>query len=353
MNSMNSLDKALAQLDDEWTSERSTTHLHPNNFGPGIYEDVPFEQYQQIPALNKSSLTRLKRSPAHYKHSKSKQEDETPFLRLGSLVHYGQLEPQLLVRNYLVVPEEKFIEEVQRERADEIKAEIESKGKSKLKLYENVRATKAYKDRVRDYMEKHPNKERIPLSEFRRMGGILQSLNRDGNSQAAFAKGRPEVTVVWKHPKHGFLCKARIDWLSISMKCIVDLKTAWDALYFNVSKFDYHIQAATYLEGYELARKTLTAHQRRKWPRLKTSLTPPFQFVVLETDEPYSARCAPIDAKSLLYGKQEADYLYDLYAKCERENYWPGPPTPEAWTVSPHYEPMKFATATPKSEQPT
>lgn len=77
---------------------------------PGVYspEELSNEQYHAHPAISKSDLDKISRSPQHYKHKKENPEPETPSMLRGRAVHAAILEPDLFAKEYApeITPED-------------------------------------------------------------------------------------------------------------------------------------------------------------------------------------------------------------------------------------------------------
>ena len=333
------LDQALDSLSEEWNRSREKEPTdNPYHLEPGIHLDIPFEDYIRIPAINQSSLSDLKKSPAHYRYSP--RREPTPALRFGSIVHEGHLEPQLLATKYIVVPEETFASEVQtaRVRAGE-------------DPYKNVKATKAYKELCREYLLQHPGKLQVSLAWFTNVAKMLKNLDAHPVASKLFDTGHPEVTIIWSD-RNNRLCKGRIDWLTSDSNgnaILVDLKTTEDATSWTVDKWDYHIQCAFYLRGYAEAYKQLTPAMKSKFPKIPTDPSrsrnplshglPPssFYFCVVEKTPPYTVRIAPPDRSTVLAGHLEFTNLLDLIHTCHVNKRWPHLPSPDSWELSRWY----------------
>ncbi len=304
--------------------------------GPGIYLDIPFIDYCRIPAVNQSSLGLMMKSPAHYRYAP--RSEEAPHLQFGSLVHAGHLEPEMLAERYIVIPEESIAETVQ--------SECRLQGREQFKA---PKQSGRYKELVAEYLKSHPGKQQVSLSWFSDLANILKSLEKHERASVLFREGHPEVTMIWTDELTGLLCKARIDWLPKCRTCLVDLKTTIDAMEWTLDKWNYHIQAAFYLDGYKTLRGASTKSTPGK--ELLGLVRPSFEFVLVEKQAPFITRCAAASPRALMYGRHEYQYLLGMIAKCTNEEHWPGPDDPQFWDMSRWYQPMSFPSA-PKLQSP-
>ena len=74
----------------------------PGMYGkaPGIYENVPFDEYLLWPEINHSRLVRIDKSPKNYLIAADREPSQA--FQLGSLVHSGRLEPDSLAERYVM-----------------------------------------------------------------------------------------------------------------------------------------------------------------------------------------------------------------------------------------------------------
>lgn len=61
-------------------------------------------EYHQHPAVSKSDLDLIQRSPAYYKYCKEHEKSQTPAMLLGSVVHKLVLEPEEFDAEFAVAP---------------------------------------------------------------------------------------------------------------------------------------------------------------------------------------------------------------------------------------------------------
>lgn len=93
--------------------------------------------------------------------------------------------------------------------------------------------------------------------EYLKMQEGVEAVRHHPTAGPLFCGGNPEVSIVWKDQETGVLCRVRFDYLHKNWTA--DLKTTTDistnALYWEIRKRGYHISAAMYLEGLNVARK--------------------------------------------------------------------------------------------------
>lgn len=130
---------------------------------------------------------------------------------------------------------------------------------------------------------------------------------------AAFERGTFEQSMFWRHPVHGFWCRARPDFMAESGTHLNDYKATACA---DPAKFDrhafnmgYHRRAAWYLEG---AAILLGKRPQHYW------------FCNQETKRPYLTSVVELDRQALDAGQQENDTAAARFAYCLRTGDWYG-----------------------------
>jgi hypothetical protein len=262
---------------------------------PGIYENIPAEDYFAWDAVSNSKLSLLKRSPKHYQHGFA---ESTPAMQLGSLVHSGVLEPLAIAKRYVFMPDYSS-------HPDNVT------GKGERSFSSATTFVKSMQDQFRRL---HHDKEIVTEEQYNTMVGMATALAENEKAKHLLRDGKSEVSVVWDDPDTGLRCKARADWLKPGI--MADLKTTMDAAEFerSIVKFGYHRQMAFYARG--LRANGIDAEP---W------------IICVEKSAPYGCRCAPMDLKSLHIGAAEIDELLSVLVECRQRNYWPGYENPESW----------------------
>lgn len=249
----------------------------------GIHLGLTNAQYQAIPALSYSGLKEFSKTPAHYQAYLRREREETASQRLGTLVHMLTLEPRRALLE---------IEKIEGNRnANDVKARIkaaQAEGKYVCKTDEFDQACRMRdgllaRESVREILE-HP-------------GGV------------------PEISIVWTDPETGIQMKCRPDWSIPDEGIILDLKYFSDlddrAIEKQMHRMKYYWQAAHYLTG--------LMHVRGK-PSTK------FFHAFVMDDDPYLAKEVVLTDPNLEKAEFEMRPHYELYAKCVKENQWPGYP---------------------------
>lgn len=259
---------------------------------PGVYPNVPFDDYSRWDAVNHSKLKHFKKTPAHARHEMLHQEESTKYQDLGHTVHMALLEPERFAEaGALVAP-----------RVD--------------------RRTTAGKKEWAEFEEASAGKLVVSEADMDALLGISHSVaNHSMARQILYGVGVNELSLVWEDPETGVLCKGRIDRLCEyeGYPFVVDLKTtskpasthAWQSA---VESFGYHEQAAHYLRGLSVLRP------------LEGDATRRYAWLVVETVPPYCVRVFEAEEAALQIGNDEVAKYLKAYSECSRTGTWPGWP---------------------------
>ncbi|KKM68110.1 hypothetical protein LCGC14_1464240 [marine sediment metagenome] len=266
----------------------------------GIFYNIPFTSYVEIPAMNHSALRSMAKSPLHFKWDQDHPRPSTRSMEFGTLGHEGILDPLGIAKKYAVVPEAELIAQLSKE-------------------YKAPKATKAYKELLAKFQAANVTRTIVEQDDYDRMVGMAEAVQADARTQAYLTgHGKVEVTILWKDCDTGLILKGRLDkWRSIGL--IIDLKTTRDASRAERSiwKYGYHIQAAMYVDGvYEL---TGEHHE--------------FVLIFVESEPPYGIRAAKLHESAIELGRETYKRLLHQYAQCQATNEWPGYDHPIFWRL--------------------
>jgi PDDEXK-like domain of unknown function (DUF3799) len=144
-----------------------------------------------------------------------------------------------------------------------------------------------------------------------------------------FTNGKPEQVIAWE--ENGILCRALIDWLHDDWLTLDDYKTTAVANPDQWTKrtlFDIgaDVQAEFYGRGVEAI----------------TGKRPEFRFIVQETSAPYQLSVVGLGPDVMALAKKKVDRAIDLWARCLRNDAWPGYPTRVCWAELPAWEETRW-----------
>lgn len=278
---------------------------------PGVYRGIDFDEYCQWDAINHSKLQRIDKSPLHCFHSFG---EETKALRLGQLVHTGQLEPDSLKERYAIMGA--FQNDPQNTTKD---------GKRSYST-----STTFYKESKQAFEDqaKADSKKIVTQAEFDSLQQCLLAIAQCPDAVQCLAADQVELSIVWNDRHTGLLCKARID--AATPTRLADLKTKEDSrsnapmpidFEYSLWSYNYYTQAAWYRAG---------------WKEL-TGDTLPFWFVVVSTTAPSQCIAAPVGQMTLQAGEAKNIERMSLYAECKRSGVWPGYESPAQFELPERY----------------
>lgn len=229
--------------------------------------------YRAHPALSRSLLEKIRRSPAHLHWAQKNEEPDTDYFRFGRLVHSAILEPDTFWPSVVV--------------------------------WDGARR---YGKEWDGFKEKHDGKEILTASEEAQLMAMSNSAMLAGFTP----KGTVEGSIFWKHERTGIDLKARLDMLDGVL--VYDLKTTQDAspeaFRESVLNYGYHRQAAWYMDAARAAGVPVVS----------------FIFVAIEKAAPYGVALYTLDPELLLLGQAENESHLDIYKRCKDSGDWPSYP---------------------------
>ena len=242
---------------------------------------MDIEEYRNTPGLNYSLAKELTRSPAHYLAAlNAPEEEETPALRLGRLVHLATLQPKEYDRTIRVAPKV--------DRRFKEGKETWAAFQSSLQPGEEA-ITQQEGDQVMNISA--PAADALQLIFSQNKGDVAFEQPCFATVNDVRIKGRPDVVVT------------RTD----GTKLVVDLKTTNDASVKSFTKdianYKYFLQAAWYT-------------------RLVGATD--FVFVAVEKEPPYEYSIIRIDEESMRQANAVMDSVLALYSQCVTFKQFPG-----------------------------
>ena len=239
--------------------------------------------YDQIDAVNWSTLVHLATSAKLLEWRKSHPRDETRALRVGTALHCAVLEPERFARAYLAQPD---------------------LGDGRTKAGKEARAAwEASRDPSALVLDADEHALVVRCAAAAREHPAVRDLLRGG---------RAEEIVTWTDEETGIACKGRLDYLAPAW--ILDLKSTraetLGELAREVAGRLYHGQLAFYRDGAIASRAGSDAAQ--------------VIVVALQTVEPYDVIPARIQVEDLERGRALYRDLLRRYAECQAANWYPG-----------------------------
>lgn len=249
----------------------------------GMTDNMSFEEYSKIDAVNYSSLKHMKRSPLSYRYFKDHPTQPTPTMILGNHTHRMILEPEK-VGDFALW------------------GEVEGQNVRRGKVWDAFQAECALSQ-----------KQIITKDERTAMVSMATAVRKSSLAMRFLDGYRSEVTIVWRDKKFDRDCKGRLDKTGIigSTPFIADLKTAKDCSKFSFGnaayRLGYHIQLAMYREGF----------------RILTGEDPEMYEIAVENKPPYELTVFSVPDEVLAKGQEDYEFLMIQLCECERINTWP------------------------------
>lgn len=239
------------------------------------------KKYDDIPAVRRSVLWEMRKSPAHCLYAATHESEPTPALAFGTAAHKYVLEPETFWEEYVIAPEVNKRTKAGKEEWEQFQAELEESGMTAI--------SQSDLDTIKE------------MYEAIKANPVAHDLLRNGDH---------EVPIQWTDPITGERCKCRPDVLG--KEFIVDYKTTTSCEDGSFERscryYGYKLQAAMYLEGV-----FNTKLEDKK-----------FAFVAQEKSAPYVVRVYYCDPGFIEEGAALYRELMDKYHLCRVTDTWPG-----------------------------
>jgi len=244
----------------------------------GAYLDIPNADYHAAPAISKSGLDLIHRSPAHFKYAPSREPSRA--MEMGTAIHTAILEPERFKTEYML------LENVKDRRQSEYKDAVKQYGSERVLVSGEAVKVSAMQESI------YANKQAADL------------LNKSGFSELSFFA---------KSPVTGVLCKCRFDYLTAD-GIAIDIKKTQDAQADSFSKsianYRYYVQQAFYSDVFLWA----TGQALND-----------FLFLAVEEEAPNCTKLWRLTQESETLGRLEYEADLDNYSECVKSDYWPIP----------------------------
>lgn len=244
----------------------------------GLHLDVPEAQYHDGPGVSASGLKRILRCPAYYREA---APYESPDLDTGSAFHCAALEPEHYDARF-----------------------VTWQGRKQGKAWE------AFK-------ESNDNRTILTQTQHDLAWRMAEALHRHpfGGTLVGDDPGPVEASMYWTDEESRALCRCRPDKMSGLHDVVVDLKSAKDAaagpFARQAANLRYDMSAALTARGYRAVMgKDLGA----------------YIFAGVEKEPPHLVGLYTLGHEELHRGEMLIDRALELYARCLRQDDWPGLP---------------------------
>lgn len=239
--------------------------------------------YDMIPAVRRSELWEIRKSPAHYIYKVMHPTEPTPAMLFGTAAHKYILEGEDFWNEFALAPD-----------VD--------------------RRTKAGKEEWQRFIDELGDKQVIKFDDLNIIQKMDDAIRANPTASALLKTGRHEVPIEWRDEGTGEHCKCRPDVLTEynGEKYIVDYKTTTSCMDGHFERecrqYGYKLQAGMYTEGVF----NCTFEDYR------------FAFVAQEKTAPYAVRVYFCDPDFVFEGMDIFKELLSIYSKCKEAGEWPG-----------------------------
>lgn len=234
--------------------------------------------YDEIKAVNWSSLKHLATSALLYRWRIDHPEPRKPAFVLGGAIHTLALEPDKFAERYA--------------------------------LFDGTRRGKIWEA----WQEDHPGRESLKPPEMARVEGAAAALISHRISVELFTGGRREEAHTWTDESTGMECKGRLDYIRPNE--VIDLKSSERGVGQRMAdlasaNYLYHGQLAFYQDG---------AIASGAIPRD----APPPWIVFVQSKGPYDVGCYRFSYEDIATGRALYRHLLGKLQECIAADYWPG-----------------------------
>ena len=256
----------------------------------GIYKDVPNEEYHSEEGISNSRMGYILDCGARYKYEKErkKTDEEMKKFIIGQVVHTLILEPELFEETFVIGS----------------------------KPHGNSKEAKEAKGEGRSTLIAEDGRTIITPKEY----DDCHKMAIEGSSNSVWTKvkmsdGNIENSIYWdidcvdmNFTVYPTRLRSRPDFFN--NKIIIDVKTTESIKRFqqSVEYFGYYRQAAMQID----ALRTIDNKERK------------FFFLAIEKKPPYLTKCFDIEDHYIELGRPEYKKAALIYAKCLKNNEWPG-----------------------------
>lgn len=243
---------------------------------------IPQSEYRANPAISKSDLFKITKSPLHFKWAMEHKEEKTPSLIFGSACHKYVLEKEDFEKEFAVLPDIN-------------------------------RRTKAGKEEYEAFLAVNADKDVISKEDFEKLKEMA-AVVLENKFAKRLLEGEHETSFFWTDPDTGEECKCRPDDITVigEQHILIDYKTTdnaeTEAFRSSAIKYGYDLQAGMYLEGY----------------KANTGKDAIFIFIAQEKKEPYAINILQADEFMVKEGKQLFHDLMEIYHECKESDNWYG-----------------------------
>lgn len=240
------------------------------------------KEYRAYPAVSRSELWKISKSPEKYKYELDNPPEPTEALIFGQALHKFVLERETFRDEFAVAP---VVD----------------------------RRTKEGRVAYAEFMEQNQGKTVISEDMCEKIIAMSNKFNSNSYVKKLLS-GEREKPFFWTDDFTGEACKCRVDCISDikGIPLIIDVKTTANAetnvFKKHAEKYGYYLQAAMYIEGVKASTGTECG----------------FVFIAIEKEPPYAVNIMQVEKDAINYGYEAFRNLISTYHKCKVTGNWYG-----------------------------
>lgn len=244
----------------------------------GIF-DKEEEAYRSIDAVNFSTISKIEKSPKHYKYFLENETPTVPAMEKGSALHLRMSNRDKFNSDYLIAPD------IDRRTTD---------GK---KTYAQFVAQSAFK-RI------------ISSKDYNDVTYMAEAIESNIVAMELLSGGVAEHSMFWKDPIYDLWLKGKCDYIK-DQSIIIDIKTTENASRNNflesVKKYNYALQASFYISGlFEITKKQNIS----------------FIWIAVESKPPWGVAIWKASEQMIKNGNLSMRYCLNKLVECQEKNEW-------------------------------
>ena len=244
-------------------------------------------EYNEADGVRRSDLWMMRESPEKYLYAVTHPDEEkTPALVFGSMVHKLILEPETFGDEYVLAP---VVD----------------------------RRTKEGKAMWQDFLDRAGEKTVITMEDYAKACEMAEAVEKHRIANGLInGGGKHEEALFWTDPDTGEKCKVRVDVLigEGDNMMVVDYKTAADARTDVMSRKIF--QYGYYMQGYMYSQAVRVNYGLKELP--------PFVLVVQEKKPPYSVNVIRLTKDVIMAGEDDFRLFIGMLHQCKETGYFYG-----------------------------
>lgn len=281
----------------------------------GIAKGLSHEEHiAALGYLSSSGLGPLLRSPAHYHAYLARERKSTKAQNIGTAGHSIILEKA--IDRIAVAPSPEDYPNALK-TGDELKARCKqldlpvsgTKAELVARIREKDSGLVLWEDILAKFSAETEGKTIVTKDEYDDVVGMAKAVHAHPEASLALAGGVAETSIFWD--QNGVKCKARLDYIKVATRELIDLKTTEDASPYEFSRsvfnFGYFRQAAVYIAGVEAV----------------YGFRPTFKIIAVEKKAPYGVSVFKLTDAALARGREEFERGIKIYSECSDIGEWP------------------------------